>query len=362
MQIEYKNNKIKKQKSKSFIATPPGATIKEQLETRGMSQKDFAFRMGFSEKHVSHLINGDVQLTQETAYRLEMVLGLPARFWNNLEAIYREKLTKVEAENALEADKIIAKKIPYNEMAKYGWVTMTRNLVEKVINLRKYFEVYNLGLLKETRLSAIVCRRLRESEKADYALLAWAQKAKLEARSIDVSPINLKKLEGLLKIIRNMTMEIPEHFFAKLRKMLSECGIALVVLPHIGGSFLHGASFYDMNKIVMGLTVRGKDADRFWFSLFHELGHVLLGHINKADGIDEEDEKAADAFARNALIPDEEFNTFTDGKDFSRGAIVVFARHVEIEKDIVVGRLQKENYIGFNVFNDMKQQYEIVSG
>ena len=54
-------------KSKSFIATPPGATIKEQLETRGMSQKEFAFRMGFSEKHVSHLINGDVQLTQETA-------------------------------------------------------------------------------------------------------------------------------------------------------------------------------------------------------------------------------------------------------------------------------------------------------
>ena len=89
-------------KSKSFIATPPGASIKEQLETRGMSLKEFAFRMGLSEKHVSRLINGDVQLTKEMACQLEMVLGLPSRFWINLEAIYREKLTKVEAENAAE--------------------------------------------------------------------------------------------------------------------------------------------------------------------------------------------------------------------------------------------------------------------
>ncbi len=46
-------------KSRSFIATPPGATIKEQLIDRGLSQKEFALRMGMSEKHISKLINGD---------------------------------------------------------------------------------------------------------------------------------------------------------------------------------------------------------------------------------------------------------------------------------------------------------------
>lgn len=50
---------------------------------------------------------------------MEMVLGVPAKFWNNLEAIYREKLIKVEAENAMEADEALAKQLPYNEMAKY---------------------------------------------------------------------------------------------------------------------------------------------------------------------------------------------------------------------------------------------------
>lgn len=89
-------------RNQDYIATPPGATIKEQLEVSGMSQKEFASRMGMSEKHISHLINGNVQLTHEVAYRLEMVLGLPANFWNNLEAIYREKIEIIEVENKYE--------------------------------------------------------------------------------------------------------------------------------------------------------------------------------------------------------------------------------------------------------------------
>ena len=79
-------------RSRSTIATPPGATIKEQLVDRGMSQKEFAERMDLSEKHISKLINGEAQLTSDVAVRLEMVLGVPAQFWSKLEANYREKL------------------------------------------------------------------------------------------------------------------------------------------------------------------------------------------------------------------------------------------------------------------------------
>ena len=91
-------------RSRSVIATAPGATIKEQLLDRGMSQKEFAARMNMSENHISKLINGSVLLTPETAIRLEMVLGTPAKFWNNLEIVYREKVMKAEAENALDTE------------------------------------------------------------------------------------------------------------------------------------------------------------------------------------------------------------------------------------------------------------------
>lgn len=114
-----------------------------------------------------------------------------------------------------------------------------------------------------------------------------------------------------------------------------------------------------MNKIVIGLTVRGKDADKFWFSLFHELGHILLGHINKPEELNEEDEKAADTFARDVLIPESDFTAFTDRKQFTHESIVAFAKKVTIDTGIVVGRLQKENHVSFNMFNDMKQRYSL---
>ena len=102
--------------SKNTIAIPPGATIREQLENRGMKQNEFALRMGLSEKHISRLINGQVELTQDVALRLESVLGVPASFWNNLEVVYREKITRVIAESELERDSELASAFPYSKM------------------------------------------------------------------------------------------------------------------------------------------------------------------------------------------------------------------------------------------------------
>ena len=85
--------------SKSYIATPPGATITEQLEERGMTQNEFSKRMEMSEKQISQLMNGEVNLTPDMAEKLELVLGVSADFWNKLESIYQEKLVKVKQEN-----------------------------------------------------------------------------------------------------------------------------------------------------------------------------------------------------------------------------------------------------------------------
>ena len=186
-------------RSKNTIATPPGATIREQLEDRGMTQKNFALRMNLSEKHVSQLINGDVRLTPEIAERLEMVLGIPASFWNNLEAIYQEKLAKVKAENEMDTDKELIKKLPYSEMVKNKWVPEVKTQEQKVVELRKFFEVAKLTIIENPAITNIACRRLNESEKSDFALLAWSQQARREARNIDTEPINIKLLQEKLE-------------------------------------------------------------------------------------------------------------------------------------------------------------------
>lgn len=344
-------------RSENTIAVPPGATIKEQLQDRGMSQKEFAARMDMTTKHISQLINGEVKLTPDVAVRLELVLSIPAKFWNKLEAIYQEKIIKARAENEMEEDQQISKLFPYNEMSKLGWVPETRKPVERVTNLRKYFEVVRLDLLKNRKLPAMACRKLGASEKSNYALLAWSQEAKLLAREREVDKINIQELESCIPQIRTMTSADPSVFCDALRTLLGECGIALVFLPHIKGSFLHGATFIDGKKVVLGMTVRGRDADKFWFSLFHELGHILLGHIGEDRELTLEEEKDADAYAANVLIPSDELEEFVENHNFSREEVIKFANKIGVDCGIVVGRLQNDRYINHDTLNGLKKQY-----
>lgn len=344
-------------KSRKTIAIAPGATIKEQLEDRGMTQKEFALRMDMSEKHISKLINGEVRLTPDVALRLEYVLGLPAQFWTNLEALYQERCARVQAENEMDNDIEIARQFPYGEMAQFGWVQATRIATEKIVNLRSYFQVAKLGALEKLTIPGIAYRRTDTNNRSDYALAAWAQQARLEAREREVGAINLTRLQELLPNIRAMTLETPDEFCPKLIETLAQCGIALVFLPHIKGSFLHGASFYDGKRIVLGLTVRGRDADKFWFSLFHELAHILKGHIGKMDGTTDYDEREADAFAAEVLIPHDLLDQFLEHYPITDATVRGFAAQIGVDSGIVVGRLQKREVIGYNQMNGLKTQY-----
>lgn len=131
-----------------------------------------------------------------------------------------------------------------------------------------------------------------------------------------------------------------KEFCPRIKNCLADYGIAPVFLPHLKGSFLQGASFMDGNKIVVGLTARGKDADNFWFSLFHELAHIALGHVGQPNGTSADDEKAADRRFGDTLITSEDFETFRREKDYSERSVIRFAREQGIAPGIVVGRMQ----------------------
>ena len=345
-------------RSQTYIAIPPGETIKEQLSFRGMSQKEFAIRMSLTEKHVTNLLKGRVQLTSNVAMRLESVLGVPAIFWENLESLYREALIKVEEENQMEADAEIAKNLPYSDMVKYDWISSSKNPYEKVYNLRKFFEVSRLQLIDDPAINHIACRRFASGEKNDYALLAWAQKAKLEARNCETKEINISGLKKAIPDIRSMSTLPPEVFCPKLIKLFNDNGIALIFLPHIKSSALHGASFYDGKKIVVGLTIRRKYADIFWFSLFHEIAHIIYGHIGQSNGTSDNDEKEADSFARETLIPSEELRFLVNNSALNIDTLNKFAGRIGVDVGILVGRLQHDGIIKYSQFNDLKTKYE----
>ena len=76
--------------------SPPGETLDELLEARGMSQAQLAGRTGHSKKMINEIIQGKAPISAETALQLELVLGIPAHFWLTREQHYRESLARQE--------------------------------------------------------------------------------------------------------------------------------------------------------------------------------------------------------------------------------------------------------------------------
>lgn len=290
---------MRKKESRVTIAIPPGETIKEILVYRGIKQKEFALRMDMSEKHISKLINGEVLLTQETASKLEIVLGMKAKFWMELEAIYRQDLLKVEEEIALDEDIAFAQQFPYTEMAENNWVPKTTNAIERVNNLCRFFEVLHLPLLQKIPLwPTIACRRLAISENTDIATIVWAQKARIEARKAQFSSLNQISMKKNLSSLKSILHE--ENWLAIMQAELQHYGIILLLLPPVGDFFIQGVSFMDgprtviaLNESISGIAMKKAFA--------HELGHLILGHINLKNGTSLEDEQAADKWAESFI-------------------------------------------------------------
>jgi HTH-type transcriptional regulator/antitoxin HigA len=74
--------------------SPPGETLAEMLEERGVSQAQAAKALGLARKTVHEIIHGKAPITAETALRLERVLRVPAEFWCQREASYRLGLAR----------------------------------------------------------------------------------------------------------------------------------------------------------------------------------------------------------------------------------------------------------------------------
>ena len=170
-----------------------------------------------------------------------------------------------------------------------------------------------------------------------------------------------EKLENCLDDIRALTRHSRMDFEDALTEIFRSCGIALVYLPQLPGAFLHGITFYDNHKIVLGITMRGKYADKFWFSLLHEISHILCGHIYQADGVSEEDEKEADAMAARLLLPQEKLDAFYKVGDFSMSAVQAFAGQVGVSEGIVIGRMQHDGVIPQDRYNQYKVKYDSVA-
>lgn len=340
------------------VAIAPGETIKENMLFLGMNQKELAARLGITQKHLSNIMNGNAPITYETALKLETVVGASAQFWLNLETNYQLHQARLRAQENLAEDLEILKKIPYKTMSDYRWVQKTQDRSERVHQCRNFFGVASLNTLS---LSYNVAFRKHKALKniSDYGIYAWLRKAEIEGLKIDVTDFNRRKLASLISEFRRLTMETPEVFYPSMVQLCAECGVALVLVKYLPNTSVCGATMWRNNKAILALSNRGKRADIFWFTFFHELAHILR-HQGKEFHINYNEEDEADDEARNYLISEKDYSIFIEKYAYKvKSEIESYSDKLGIASSILVGRLQHDGLLDPQHYNDLRPLFEI---
>ncbi|MDO5537417.1 MAG: helix-turn-helix domain-containing protein [Desulfovibrionaceae bacterium] len=350
------------------IAPPPGEKIKQVLDEKDLTQKEFAQRMALSEKHVSKLVNGEVQLTPGMAVKLESVLGIPASYWCGLESSFRESIARREEEEKMGDELIIARRFPCPDMERQGWISRAQSRPDSVYRLRQFFEVCSLSMLKDDELAPQVTPpspdmnpglsgRTSSLGKELCALLAWAQKAKLEARHAKVRAISLYCLEQYVSEIREQTVNPPHLFCPKLKKTLAESGVALVFMPAIRGAEARGAVFTDGRKLVLAITIRDTEAAVFWFNLFYEIACVLLQFAGRDEALSPDEEQQAVQYAWDVLIPPDAYAELVQMQSPDIETIRAFSSRIGVHPSIVCLRLYEDGLASAEMRGELAETY-----
>jgi HTH-type transcriptional regulator/antitoxin HigA len=345
------------------VAIPPGATLAETLENLGISQAELARRAGRPVQAISEIVQGKKEITPETALALERVLGIPAHVWIRLEADYRTVKARLADRERLKDEVSLAEQCPYKDMSKKGWVPVVTDSVERVQALLRFFGVASLRHIQPFTETA-TWRRSKAGTISSCALAAWLRQGELQAQQIETAPFDAAGLMELLPTLRSFTREIPEVFQHPLVKTFSQRGVALVFVPELPKTGAHGATRWIGAKAVVQLSLRLRWADIFWFTLFHELAHILKHgrkelFIELDKNQEDEQEREADAFATKYLIPELAYKAFVSGKTvFSAVAVTAFADEIGIHPGVVVGRLQHDKKIPPSHLNSLRVRYE----
>lgn len=341
----------------SDLAIHAGEFLEETLQEIGMTQAELSNRLGRPIQAINEIIKGKKSITSTTALELEDVLGVPSHIWIGLESEYQIVIAKQEELKQMEEETKLIKNFPYADLVKAGFVKGTRKAIEKVDELKRFFNVAKLVQIAHVKAYQPAFRVSSHDNVSHESIATWIQASRIKAKDIETKAFDKKILkEKLIQMKSLMILEDINEAIEEIQKVLNSCGIVLVLLPHFKNTKIHGATFWlDNDKAVIAMTLRGSFSDMFWFSFFHEVGHILLHpkrEVFLEDGYSDpklqKQEKEADKFASELLINGTDFNKFVSLDDISEASVIDFAKQQGIKTSIVVGRLMYEKLVEFN--------------
>lgn len=343
----------------------PGETIKEVIEDRNMTQEELAIRTGYSAKHVSEVISGKKSISSRFANSLEYALNIPMEFWINLQGIYDKEVCELENINnissiELEISNDLKDIVKYCE--KNNILPCSSNKQITVLNLRKFLNVTDLNKIPSLPFQQMAFRGSKKNKVNIYVLHAWKKICEHLTEKVSVvNSFDKEKLKLKYDDIKK-TMFLPiDQMVEKLKEIFLDCGIVFEMVKHFTGAPVQGFIQKKDDKVILCMTIRQSFSDIFWFTLFHEIAHLVnedfINQYVDYNFVESEVEKKADNFARNILINENDYKDFLQKGNIKYIDIKNFASSQNVLPGIVIGRLQNDMK-DYTFLTKYKEQYK----
>lgn len=331
------------------IAFHPGYYIQEIVENSGLTQKDFAKRLDTTPKNLSLLIRGEQSLSIDIAMKLSRMLGTSIIYWMNLQNAYDALLAEFMSADQIEEERAVFECLDYKYFRdNYGLPDLPRKINEQIKVLREFLNVSSLTVFKERDMAVSFRSSTNEiSESNIVKANTMVQIAVNKALKVEAPKFNKRKFEKAVQYALTLTKE-HDTFYPLLYKAFLEAGVIFEILPNLAGSKINGATKKIGDGIMLMVNDRRLYADSFWFTLFHEIGHIMNGDFgisfDKETGSQEE---LANIFAEDSLIPRDAYEEFVRNAKFDINSICVFAENISRAPGIVIGRLLMEKKVEY---------------
>lgn len=345
-------------------AVSPGEVLTEALEERGMSQAELGRRMARPLKTISEIATGKAAITPETAIQLERALGISAGMWLGLESRYREARARERDREELQSHVAWLRKFPIKDLVARGILSRGSGAPRRAGELLSFFGVSSPAGWEQYWGEVAASYRMSERlNVSPYAVTVWLRDAEQRVGERDLPEYSADRLRSLIPELRSLTRASTiAGAIGLAQDLLESAGVGLVLIEGITGAPASGAVRWIRGRPWIILTLRHRVDDQFWFSLFHEVGHLLEGGRRRDvveelddDVLTRNDEATANEFARETLLPTRYVDEWVARASIDRGAIQEFAASQGVAPGIVVGRLQRDGRIPRSRFNDLKR-------
>lgn len=346
------------------IAFHPGYYIKEYIDEVGLTQEDFANRLGTTPKNISYIIRGEQSISIDIANKLSRMIGTSVKYWLNLQNEYDTLIFEMENLQEINEEREVFKALKYSYFRdNFNLPDVPKKIDEQIKYVREFLNVSSLTVFKKKDMYVNFRKAdLNQTEVNTIKANIMVQiAANMSMKKVDIPKYYKKSFLKAIEYALTLTNKHDE-FYRLIKKKFYECGVDLYILPNISGSKINGASKKIGDHIMLMINDRNNNSDSFWFTLFHEIGHIINGDFGisfeKEDG---EEEKNANKFAEDKLIPSKDYVQFIEKRDFTLESLINFANTIDRDPGIVLGRLQKDKIISYDnwKFNSLRTKYVI---